>query len=209
MRNFEATFYCVVLTGFVLKLFHLPMNTYVILMGLLLLLGFYLYAAVKKKKKRHKIIMGVSTCLVFLELLFNLKFYPFRLTVLIITAISCVAVLVILLWQKKFFYINSVTWFFAILLSASFKFISNSEKYYVWNIRYNYQAETDYMSWDKYGWFLYQDGKREEALKACDNAEKILSDGRDENYHQLVRTHREKILAGNWEEFYEAAPKNP
>jgi len=48
-------------------------------------------------------------------------------------------------------------------------------KYYLINIKWNQEIETDYYSWDKYSWFLYQNEHYNEALEASNHSLKIAN----------------------------------
>ena len=95
--------------------------------------------------------------------------------------------------------------FVIILITIFFRILPSHHTYNLTNIKFNYEIETDYFSWDKYSWFLYKEGKEDEALEANKNAqsavEKCLQNPKygDENeYLNYIKEHRLAIENKNW-----------
>ncbi|MDZ7650489.1 MAG: hypothetical protein U5K54_26950 [Cytophagales bacterium] len=70
----------------------------------------------------------------------------------------------------------------SILVTAIVYFIPSDVRYYIFNIKFNHEIETDYRTWDKYSWFLYINNKHAEAELASERALKLVKGTTDDHY---------------------------
>lgn len=100
---------------------------------------------------------------------------------------------------------NSLFCFVIIATTIFFKYLPAHHTYYLTNIKFNYEVEADYFSWDKYSWFLYTEGKQDDAIQANKNAqtavEKCLQNpryGDESEYARLIKEHQLAIKNRSW-----------
>lgn len=205
MKRTEVFIYSLYAVGIVLKLFKLPMHTVFILVILLMLVVYYIFCLVRKNKDLHSTLTGFVTVFWLFTLLSILKHFPFQNIALIVSALSSLALLLVLYKNKKMTSANSKFCSLVILLTIFFRFLPSHNTYYLTNIKFNHEIEIDYFSWDKYSWFLYLDGKQDEAMQASKNAqsavEKCLQNPKygDENeYLELIKKHQLEIENKTW-----------
>ena len=201
MKLFERLSYFIVFVGFVLKLFHAPFHTWIILLGLALLFGFYSFTAIAKRKPKAENIAGFAITFSLTALLFTLKFYPFNMIVFVLACAASLAYIIFGLISKSFTKGYFALWIFCFIALGVFRFMPASKKYYMWCVKFNHSIATDYFTWDKYSWFLYTDGKFDEALQASDKALDILKTEQDEEFLNMVKGHHEKIVSKSWDRF--------
>tara|TARA_Y100001972_G_C7653443_1_gene328764 strand:- start:9 stop:608 length:600 start_codon:yes stop_codon:yes gene_type:complete len=190
--------YGIYLTGFLLKFFHLHFNAILMLIGLagILVTGLFL---VSKKESRPEAFLHL-TGFVWLALLFcSVKFLPFQSILLIVASILSVFVLIAAIRERK---LNQV-WFLGIifLLALSFYLIPTHKRYHLLSIRWNHEIETDYITWDKYSWFLYQNEKFEEAYSASEKAKNIAYELEDETWMEFIEQHQQAIVNRSWSSY--------
>ena len=115
---------------------------------------------------------------------------------------------IVLVRNKKIITANSL--FCAVIISITlfFKILPAHYTYYLFGIKFNYRIEKDYFTLDKYSWFLYVDGKEDEAIQANENAqtavEKCLQNPKygDENeYVSFIKDHRVAIRDKTWKKY--------
>jgi hypothetical protein len=77
----------------------------------------------------------------------------------------------------------------------------NDRQYYFTGIKFNYEIESDYMTWAKYSWFLYLEGKYAQALSANEKALSIASQMQDEFWIEKIIDQQEKIQSRSWTKY--------
>ena len=75
-------------------------------------------------------------------------------------------------------------------------------KYYLTSIKWNQEIKTDYYSWDKYSWFLYQNGHYEDALKASTHALNLANQNDDLKWIESITNHNSLIKNKKWEQLH-------
>ena len=92
-----------------------------------------------------------------------------------------------------------------------FSFVPSYSIYYLFNLNETFNKESrqvDYLSWDKYSWFLNIRGEKERALEANDMAMKAFekrseTDYQSDEYYDtmtgLLNDNRTEIIDGTWE----------
>lgn len=74
-------------------------------------------------------------------------------------------------------------------------------RYYVFNIHFNPAVWSDYVTLDKYSWFLYKDRQFDEALVINGKAYNAAKASGAEEYIPTVQEHEEAIKKRNWGHF--------
>lgn len=207
MKKGEILIYSLFAIGIVLKLFKLPLHTVFILVTLLTLLLYYTFCLIRKSKDFHSTLTGFVTVLWLFCLLAILKHFTFQNIILIIAIVASIALIALLWRNNKLTSRNSVVGGLIIAATLFFKFLPAHHTYYLTNIKFNYEIEKDYLSWDKYSWFLYTGGKEEHALEANKNAQKALESclanpeylhGHETEYKSILKEHQLAIENKSW-----------
>lgn len=207
MKKAEIFLYSLFLTGLVLKLFRLPFHTVFILITLLTILIYYGYCLVQKKKEYFSTLTGLVTFTWLFYLLSILKFFSFQNVVGIITVCLSIALIFILVKNKKVVSANSKLCAVVICIVLFFKILPSHYTYYLFGIKYNYHLNTDYFTLDKYSWFLYNADKHEEAAEVNKQAQRALEEslknphGDEAEYSVLIKEHEALISNGTWEKY--------
>ena len=153
MKKLLTIGYGIFLIGFILKFFHIPRNAIIMMIGISLMLLVYSIAALNKKMERSYVITGFATSIWLLSLLFTLKFWPFTTMLLLIASTLTVASILYSFKLKKLNEIKLLL--ISSILCLTFYIMPSDIKYYLTSIKWNQEIKTDYYSWDKYSWFLY------------------------------------------------------
>jgi len=185
--------------GFALKFFHIPFNAVLMIVALLALVILYALGAMRKKIERVRVLAGFSATLWLTLLLSTTKFYPGTLVVLI-AAVALTAITVVVATQK-IQHGPLLPLIAPILVALLFYFMPSHKKYHLFNIRMNYEIDRDFYSWDKYSWFLYQNGKIEEAQVASEKALIIASEYADTEWIEFIEDHNRKIKQRSWDSY--------
>lgn len=198
MKNITRISYFIFFLGLVLKLLQLNFNTIIILIGLFGVLIGLLTSILRREKKEYVFVQLASFCWLTL-VLFSVKFFPNALLVFGISVLSTVLAVFFILQSKKKAYLIQLFLFISVALG--FYFTPTDKRYYFLSIQWNQFLETDFITFDKYSWFLYQNDKPEEALKASKRA-KMLADKQEESeWSALIQDHRTAIENRNWTQY--------
>ncbi len=192
--------------GMVIKLLKLPMHTVFILVSLLALIVYYISCLVRKNKELHEILTGFVTVIWLFGLLSLLKHFPFYNIVLIIASLISLVLFFMIDKKKNLTTANNILLFVTIFITVVLNFVPAHQTYYITNIKFSYEIETDYRSWDRYSWFLYVAGEEKEALSANVNAQKALevslanpdTHGNENEYLPILKDHELAIKNRNW-----------
>jgi len=205
MKKAEIFLYSLFAIGIMLKLFKLPLHTIFILASLLIIIIYYISCLIRKNKDLYSTITGFVTVLWLFGLLAVLKHFPFRDIVLTIAVLSSIVWLFILYKNKKLKSANIIFCSLIIFITIIFRFLPAHNTYYLTNIKFNYEIEIDYRSWDKYSWFLYAEGKEEEALQANQKAQSAIekymqnpNHGDKNEYLSIIKEHHLAIKNKSW-----------
>jgi len=186
--------------GLVAKFFHLPFNAIVMIIGLFSLLIILIHAAIRKKSSRLNLGIGFGAVLSLIALLFALKFWPMADILMIAAGILTTSVIVVAARQKQLK--KTLPMIICALLATTFLLMPNATRYYLVSIKWNHEIESDYFSWDKYSWFLFQDGERAEALEASNKALQIAQNSNDSFWIEHISSHNTNIKMGSWEQYW-------
>ena len=152
-------------------------------------------------KKQEKIVSLLNlTNLVWMVLIFvSIKFLAIEKVVFIVAILLTLLYTILIIRAKK------VITIFPILLPISialfFYFMPTHERYKLLSINWNHEIETDYITWDKYSWFLYQNGEFDKALEVSDKARTIAQQLKDNEWLELIDLHRMAIKERTWEKY--------
>jgi len=198
MKNLLNVGSIIFFIGFFIKFFHIHYNAVVMLAGLLILLVTCLVAIIKKGSGTNGWANLAATFWLAL-LLFTIKFYPFATVVLTLAVVSTIISLIAIAKAKT--WKTSVFPAICMALAITFYLMPADSKYHLMNVRWSYEIDTDFATWDKYSWFLYQSGKYEEALDASNTALRIASEVGDTEWGNFIADHRSRIEQRSWTTF--------
>jgi hypothetical protein len=198
MKKMLIAGFIIFFIGFFIKFFHIHYNAVVMLAGLFVLLVTSMVAIIKKESGVNGWVHLAATFWLAL-LLFTIKFYPFVTVVLTVAVVASIVGFVTIVRTKTW----KVSVFPAICmaLAVTFYLTPADIKYHLMNVRWNYEIDKDFATWDKYSWFLYQNGKYEEALDASSTALRIASDVGDPEWENFIADHRNRIEQRSWTTF--------
>jgi hypothetical protein len=189
--------------GFALKFFHVHFHTVIMLVGLA---GMFVAAVgfLFNKKEPQSPLAAFAVWLWLVALLIQVKILGMGVPVMLgAAALSLVYV----------FTRNDPSWprwgtgiLLSALLALSFYILPLHTRYYYTTIRWNYEIQTDYHSWDKYSWFLYSAGYFDDALKASNKALEIAKKSEHQEMIEFITRHNELIRTKSWES-YQDIPK--
>lgn len=198
MNKILNSMYSLFLVGFILKFFHVHYTALIMLtaLGGILIVGLILLF--KKEGKLNAVItLGVWAWLTLLLIL--IKFFPFGIIALVLaTVISILAVLLAIKGNQP----TKLLLLGACMVTAlAFYLTPTHSRFYILNIKWNYEIETDFITLDKYSWFLYQNGQLDEATLISDRALTIAKQSGDEFWVELIEKHNELIREKDWTKF--------
>ena len=187
--------YLIFLTGFLLKFFHIHYNAIMMMAGIAGLLIFVCVSMIRKETRNaslpHLVIM------LWLTHLFTIvKFFPVADVFMWLASGASVVYGISIIRQKKAIPLVSILSVAAVAIYM--RSMPISDRYRVLNISRNYEAETDYITWDKYSWFLYRDGRYEDAMEASDKALEIAGQIGSAEWVQLIGEHNKSIAEKSW-----------
>ena len=208
MRRIEKVGFLIFLIGFGLKFIHAPFHTVIMLVGIISLLGIYLYFLFSKGKSVEYVLSGLCAVSWLIFLLFVIKFFPFVYFSL------ALAVCLTLLWlirkikfKEKSGSITALNIAIIAFCSALY-LIAPSTRYRIFNILYNKEIETDFQTWDKYSWFLYRSQKFNESYEASIKAQNALLNFQLKHpeeslnvWQNQITQHQIKIREKNWSSY--------
>ena len=184
--------------GLLLKLFHIHYNAILILIGLVGVV-ISLIVGVLKKQQKATLLLTLANFGWLLLVFVSVKFLPIQSVILIVAALLTLvaAVFIIRAGHPKRLLPILIT----IPIALFFYFLPTHERYRILCINWNYEIETDYITWDKYSWFLYQNDEFAKALEASTKARTIADQLEDSYWVQLIDAHHEAIVARAWEKY--------
>ncbi|MEQ9169096.1 MAG: hypothetical protein RLO12_22750 [Fulvivirga sp.] len=198
MKKLMYLFYGLFFLGFALKFFHIHYTAIMMLIALGSLLILSIVAILKKQPKSSPFLhLTIWSWLVLL--LIKIKFFPFGnyalMLACILTAIVLFSVYKTKVWK------NLIPISFAMILALTFFLLPSDFSYYILDVKWNYEIESDFRTLDKYSWLLYQNGKTEEALTISNDALKIATQNEDEHWIDLIKNHNLAIREKNWRKY--------
>lgn len=189
------------IAGVVLKVLHVPYHSVVMAAGLLGMMIYYVWTLSSRNPSVRKMNgwLGLATVSWLIFFFSEAKFMGGTLVIMGLSLFVSILSLLMTLREKgalapgRIFILLT-----ALFLGATTSWMEVSTRYYVFNMHFSPKAWTDYLTLDKYSWFLYTDRKFEEALvingKAYDAAKAVGA----EYYLPRVEEHQEAIRKRSW-----------
>lgn len=198
MKKLLILSYFLYTAGIVLKLFHIPFNAVIMMVGLLLLLIACLGLAAKPQM-RTLAVMHLTIWGWLLVFLFSVKFYPLQMVILILAIVISIGAL----WGmfRKRLWLQLIPTVGVILAVLYVYLLPTDQRYFVFNIWKNRELSSDYRSWDKYAWFLNVNDRHTDALKASDRALQLVIEGNDQEWKRLIQRHNRELRSGHWKDY--------
>jgi hypothetical protein len=200
----ELLFFLIFLSGLVMKLIHMPGHTIVMGVGLLAMLIFYVVSLVTSTSgnRRTASWLGLSTVSWLIFFLAEVKFMGGTLILMMLALFVSVLSLLMTLREPGVLSPGRIFVLLAALfLSASTSWMELHTRYYVFNIHFSETVWNDYVTLDKYSWFLYKDRRFEEALVINSKAYDAAKANGAEEYIPTVEEHQQAIIKRNWGSF--------
>lgn len=206
MKKLVVAGYGLFAIGFGMKFFHAPFHALVMFMGILLLVIENVSYALQKDKIAPVLFLRLATNIILIYLLFLVKFYPFSIVPVVVGFVSISIGIFLMAKTKRTIpaTLSRATLYplmISIIVSATVYFIPSHQRYYIFNIKFNHEIETDYRTWDKYSWFLYINNRPIDAERASEKALEIVSQTTDELSFKQIQSHRSKIKDRSWMSF--------
>lgn len=184
--------------GLILKLFHIHFNAILMLIGLAGVIISLVVGLIKKQKKTTLLL--TLTNFAWLALIFlTVKFLPIQLIFLVISIILTLLSVILLIRKGQAKSLWPLLIFIAI--AVFFYFQPTHERYKLLSIDWNYEIETDYITWDKYSWHLYQNGEYSKALEASEKARNMAIQFKDSEWVEFIDAHYKAIKERNWDRY--------
>jgi hypothetical protein len=179
--------------GLVSKLFHLPFHTILLLIAILGLLIFYGHSTWRSQLDRTTLLCGWASTAWLLVLLFALKFWPFSSAILIVAS-GLTVWASISVWRSRA-YKKAILPLVCLGLGLSTFMMPSDIRYHTVSIRWNHEIKNDFYSWYKYSWFLYVNGKEEQALEASSKALTIAEELGEDEWVSIIQKNHQLILS--------------
>jgi len=151
-------------------------------------------------KDRNRAVISMATFGWGLYLIAVVKFLPqtyFLATAILLT----VPAIWFILKSKKLIHAHTIAAISISVVSLILAIMPSDERYYLFNIKYNYHIDEDYWAWDKYSWFLNLEGKNDEALRANESASSIVAKSDDKDMKEMIFLHQQKLKADEWKTY--------
>jgi len=195
MKKGLFIFYVIFGTALILKFFHIHYNAIGMLVGLFGILGLGLVDLVKPRTSENRfshLTVGFWLAYLFTQV----KFLSFGLPVLAVSLLFTLLFIVAVIRSKNFTLMVPVVSaaFFAVSIAG----MPTDDRYYLFNVKGNYEIESDYYTLDKYSWFLYQNQKFEEALQVSIEAYGIATREGDLDFFEVIDRHQIAIKKRDW-----------
>ncbi len=196
LKKFYLLFYGIFLLGFLLKFFHIHYNAILMIVGLAgIFAGGIISLSIKKTRSMLHLCIGGW----LLVLLVSVKFFAFGTLFLIFAILLSLAGIIIAIKKdqwKRFLPLGIV-----IVIALVFYLMPTDQRYYLLNLRWSLEKNTDYISWDKYAWFLYQNGHVDSSAMASDKALEIALSSGNEKWIDFIEMHNESIKKRSWDTY--------
>jgi len=215
-RIFIYGSWLILLIVIILRVFHVP--------GALTMFSFWIIINIgdliivinqfsrSQNKQNHvlKLLSLVSISLWLFYIGFRLFYFVDFILLFIIALVLSLASMVLVIQRREFKSFEPIISIFILGCCIIFFLKPNSEVYYMVYLYGDHNEsfkEHNPAIWDKYSWYLYQEGDRDEALRSNTQAMDIQGaetwvvqdeKGRVVNYDVYLKEHREAIASGDW-----------
>lgn len=198
MKTINLISYIIFFTGLILKFFHIHYNVIIILIGLGGVIVSLLVALIQKQEKA--ISLMELTNLGWMVLIFvSIKFLQIETVVMTIASLITLIFIIVTIRSKKFKMI--LTTLIPLSIGLFFYFMPTHERYQILSIKWNHEIDTDYITLDKYSWFLYQNDEFKEALEVSSKARNIAQQLNDSKWVAIIDSHHKAIEERIWKKY--------
>lgn len=195
MKKLLIYSYCLYGLGFFVKFFHIHFNAVLMLVGLVgILIGSLVLLFQKDERYRAALNFGAFGWLV--ALLITIKFFPFGLAAFILAIVLSILALVVFIRKQK----PKAVWPLSLLAVITILFFNlpTDTRFYWLNVKWNYEIARDYGTLDKYSWFLYRNGKEEEAVRVSAQALEMAKANDEQEWVEFIEEHARRIQENDW-----------
>lgn len=186
------------LIGFLLKFFHVHYTAVIMLTALVGILIVAVISLFQKDKKVDSILL-IAIWSWLVVLLVSIKFFPFGAVMLVLASIFSILAVLKAKKEKQLEKLKLLV--ICAIAALIFYFTPTQTRFYILNIKWNYEIETDFITLDKYSWFLYKNGQLDEADSISKRALKIAQESGDDFWAELIKKHNQSIKENNWTKF--------
>lgn len=206
--------------GIIFRIFHLPGDTLLLVLGAVALAIHSLIYLVKNFKTHlPNSFLHLAFSILTIYVLFRIKYWSCGPNFLGYSLLFLLAFIVVIIAftlqsiardQRKFPLVLLIIYF---LFFIRLSFIHTERIYYFFQLNAvlnSASRNTDYDAWDKYSWFLYQANKPEEALKANKEAQMAAnlclamnSEDKASQFLTLIKEHEQQIQDKTWNSYRE------
>ncbi len=196
LKTIKTTAYVVFFLGLIIRFLNFPSHTLLMVIGLgtLIFFGF-----VDLAHHRIRSTFNLVICAWMLALLFTVKFLP--LTGWVVG--FAVGFSLIFLFKKR--RIRKLKYFLPIFSVFAMVLVLQSlpkhNRFYLVSVHWNYKIDRDYRTWDKYAWFLYQNGIYRRAEEAAEEAIQIAEVRATPTWQSKIRNHQAAIEDRTWKSY--------
>jgi hypothetical protein len=200
----EVLFFIIFLCGVLMKLFHLPLHTFVMVGALAFLIVLNVTRLIRNKpgERRTAGWLGLATLSWLIFFLFEVKFFGGTLIVMASALfVSVISILMTLFEPGQLPGGRIILLLAALGLGATTSWMSPHERFYTYNIRFNKNAMTDYRTLDQYSWFLYLGQEYDEAMRVSKLALAEANREGDQDFVKSILEHADAIKSRKWEKY--------
>lgn len=200
MKKITLVAFLVFGIGFAIKPFHLPFNAILMLAGITLMFVSNVLSIWNKTVSGAEKLVGFATTACVVATFASLKFLPAAFILLVLGTIISIAGYA---WAAQAAKLNRTMLLVACMAVAWAVFMVPTDvRFYNLNLRWSVEAESDFISWDKYSWFLYQNGNTDEALRISEKALRIAEASGDRAWIEKIKEHQSSIAIHSWETYH-------
>ncbi len=200
----ELAAFLLFIVGIIMKLFHLPYHTVVMLtaLGTLFLLNVVRLIRHKPGVIRSAGWLGIATISWLIFYICEVKFLGDTLIVMAGALFVSVVSLLMTLFEPgglpggRIFLL-----LMALGLSATTSWMTPHQRFYTYNIRFNEKALEDSHTLDKYSWFLYNGQEYGEALRINLKAMDVAKLKGEKEFLPTIEEHSEAIKNRQWQSY--------
>ncbi|MBL4861906.1 MAG: hypothetical protein JKY09_02670 [Crocinitomicaceae bacterium] len=160
------------------------------------------------RKNFAKGTLDITINLVLIYTIFRLMYWADGLFYLYTVYVVFFVAIVLWFTQSKVVKRKQIIVLFLMLFTFGLSNTPAHEVYYATGLTKTFHSFSHahaFMGWDRYSWYLYIDGEKEEAIKANTRALEIsINEGYDTEIQFKIIEHRDKIVNGSlqWSDFH-------
>lgn len=193
------------------KLFHFPGSSVLLIGSVVVLLAYYLIQIVKGfhgKREISKYLAGFSASILLVYILSRLQFWSFSIIALYLSVVFSIG-LIIIYFLNRYKLNNQLIFFIVVFVISIMLFNLHSYQIYEIYMFKDKKENIHHKALNKYAWFLYKAGKKEEAEAACLQAienfkeanKETLDNPLNNRLKSRYETHLELIRRNEWDNY--------